>query len=69
MSKVRPVELESVIDIFDKLQKDAKDNGISMFNANDSFVNNQNMLPFFHQFIKKYVFDSNSKMGPVVPID
>ena len=55
------IDMVDVINLFDKMQTDARDNGLNMFNANDEHVNRSNMLNYFYQFIRKYIVITKSK--------
>ena len=55
------IDMVDVINLFDRMQTDARDNGLNMFNANDENVNNRNMISYFYQFIRKYIVITKSK--------
>ena len=55
------IDMVDVINLFDKMQVDARDNGLNMFNANDENVNSRNMISYFYQFIRKYIVITKSK--------
>ena len=55
------IDMVDVINLFDKMQTDARDNGLNMFNANDENVNGRNMLNYFYQFIRKYIVAVKTK--------
>ena len=55
------IDMVDVINLFDRMQTDARDNGLNMFNANDENVNGRNMISYFYQFIRKYVVVVKSK--------
>ena len=48
-------DMTPFINLFNKMNDDALENGINMFNENNENVNNQNMFSYFYQFIKKYI--------------
>ena len=50
-----------VINLFDRMQTDSRDNGLNMFNADDENVNGRNMISYFYQFIRKYIVVTKSK--------
>ena len=49
------IDMVDVINLFDRMQTDSRDNGLNMFNANDENVNGRNMISYFYQFIRKYI--------------
>jgi hypothetical protein len=55
------IDMVDVINLFDRMQTDARDNGLNMFNANDENVNGRNMISYFYQFIRKYIIVTKSK--------
>ena len=55
------IDMVDVINLFDKMQTDSRDNGLNMFNANDENVNSRNMISYFYQFIRKYIVITKSK--------
>jgi hypothetical protein len=55
------IDMVDVINLFDRMQTDARDNGLNMFNANDENVNGRNMISYFYQFIRKYIVVTKSK--------
>lgn len=55
------IDMVDVINLFDRMQTDARDNGLNMFNANDENVNSRNMISYFYQFIRKYIVITKSK--------
>ena len=48
-------DMTPFINLYTKMNDDALDNGINMFNENNENVNTQNMFSYFYQFIKKYI--------------
>ncbi len=48
-------DLSGIIELFNRMKQDTRDNGINMFNANDEFVDDNNMFSFFYKFIKKHI--------------
>ena len=55
------IDMVDVINLFDRMQTDARDNGLNMFNADDENVNGRNMISYFYQFIRKYIVVTKSK--------
>ena len=55
------IDMVDVINLFDRMQTDARDNGLNMFNANAENVNGRNMISYFYQFIRKYIVVTKSK--------
>ena len=53
-------DMMCISEIYTKMQDDAKNNSIHMFNASDNNVNNMNMFTFFCKFIKKYIVITKS---------
>ena len=47
-------DMTPFINLFNKMNDDALENGINMFNDTNENVNNQNMFSYFYQFIKRY---------------
>ncbi len=54
-TKNEALNMDDVIVLFKTLQNDSINNGVNMFNANEPYVNNNNMISHFYQFIKKYI--------------
>ena len=48
-------DMTPFINLFNKMNDDALENGINMFNEHNENINNQNMFSYFYQFIKKYI--------------
>ncbi len=48
-------DMTPFINLFNKMNDDALENGINMFNEKNENVNNQNMFSYFYQFIKRYI--------------
>ena len=55
------IDMVDVINLFDTMKTDARDNGLNMFNANDGNIDDRNMLSYFFQFIRKYIVIVKSK--------
>ena len=55
------IDMVDVINLFDRMQTDSRDNGLNMFNADDENVNGRNMISYFYQFIRKYIVVTKSK--------
>ena len=55
------IDMVDVINLFDRMQTDSRDNGLNMFNADDENVNGRNMISYFYQFIGKYIVVTKSK--------
>jgi hypothetical protein len=55
------IDMFDVINLFDTMKTDSRDNGLNMFNANDENVNGRNMINYFYQFIRKYIVVVKSK--------
>ena len=49
------IDMNQVMELFNNMQKDVRDNGINMLNADNNEVNRTNMFSFFYQFIRKYI--------------
>jgi hypothetical protein len=55
------IDMNQVMELFNNMQKDVRDNGINMFNSDNHEVNQNNMFSYFFQFIRKYVSSNIAK--------
>jgi hypothetical protein len=67
-SHMKNIEVADVTELFARMKEDAIENGVNMFNCNDSLVNNRNMIIYFYQFVKKYIVDTQTKDGEIVSV-
>ena len=55
-------DMTPFINLYNKMNDDALENGINMFNENNENVNKQNMFSYFYQFIKRYIIILDTKI-------
>lgn len=60
-------DMMAVMELYNHMKNDSRDNGINMFDANEELVNGSNMFSHFYKFIKKHIIitKSNDQIIPV----